>query len=242
MTINDLYDAVYYINLEKRPDRRKKFWECNGRFLDKKRTMRVEACDARNTSPPQMLRGALTAGNLESLMLARTAHAVSYSAPFVDALRNGYKKIFILEDDAEPLFQDIETFFFYESRAEKLGYDMFYAGGQIESALDPAEDYLYRINKNVLATQAISFNYNEKVFEKLAELNNFNKTYEYFTTHTKLGIYSTDEMISEQLTPITKAFISKKILFGQYPDHSDIECRNTNNTKTMKARLKTYEN
>lgn len=238
MKINDLFDCVYFINLKEREDRLRDFWKYNEKFLDKEKTVRVDACNAKNTCPPKVINGVLAAGDLQTLMQARTAHAVSYSKPFIDALEKGYKKIFILEDDAEPLFQDIEAFFFYESQAEKLGYDMFYAGGQIESSPSPAGDYLYRINNNVLATQAISFRYNEQVFEKLAGLNNFNETYEYFTTHTKWGDYSTDGMIAEELTPVTRAFISNKILFGQYAGHSDIECRETNHSRLMQKKLK----
>lgn len=242
MKINNLYDAVYYINLDSRTDRLRKFWDYNQKFLDQEKTIRITACDAKNTCAPKVRNGKLAPGDMQSLMMARTAHAVSYSKAFIDALANGYKKIFIFEDDAEPLFEDIETFFFYESEAEKMGYDMFYAGGQIVQDIEPAGNYLYKINNNVLATQAISYRYNETVFEKLAGLNDFNKTYESFTNHTKWGDYSTDEMIAEELTPITKSFISNRILFGQYADHSDIECRKTNHSKLMQEKLKQASN
>ena len=145
MKINNLYDAVYYINLDSRTDRLRKFWDYNQKFLDQEKTIRITACDAKNTCAPKVRNGKLAPGDMQSLMMARTAHAVSYSKAFIDALANGYKKIFIFEDDAEPLFEDIETFFFYESEAEKMGYDMFYAGGQIEQDIEPAGNYLYKM-------------------------------------------------------------------------------------------------
>ena len=68
------------------------FWKYNEKFLDKERTVRIDACNAKNTCPPKVIKGVLAAGNLQSLMQARTAHAVSYSKPFIDALRKRLQK------------------------------------------------------------------------------------------------------------------------------------------------------
>lgn len=230
MKINDLYDAVYYINLAKRTDRRKKFWEYNGKFLDKKRTLRIEACDA--TSAP-LLNGHLLNGSDHALTKTRTAHAVSYSSAFVHALEQGYQKIFIFEDDAKPLFGDIETFFFYEEKAQSLNYDMLYCGGWSPepSKFDKVNDYLLKINGNMLCTQSIGFNYNQKVFESLASLNDFDKTYELFNSTRNGPEYpdgtpsasATDMYMNDNLTTCTNSYATMKLLFGQYMDMSDIE-------------------
>ena len=225
MKINDLYDAVYYINLEKRPDRRKKFWEQNEKFLDKNRTLRIEACDATKSSYPPGNEGEV------ALLKSRTAHAVSYSSAFVHALEKGYQKIFIFEDDAEPLFGDIETFFFYEEKAQALNYDMIYFGGWLMSKPEKVHDYFIKANGNVLCTQSVGFNYNKKVFESLAALHDFGKTCKMFD-ETRTGPplpdgsrspTGTDNYMSDELQTCTNSFMCERILWGQYEDYSDIE-------------------
>ena len=48
MKLNDFFDCVYYINLNKRVDRKNKFWELNKNILDIEKTIRIPAFDASN--------------------------------------------------------------------------------------------------------------------------------------------------------------------------------------------------
>jgi hypothetical protein len=229
MRINDLFEAVYYINLDSRTDRDNKFWQLNKEVLCPERTIRVSAFDARNTN---------VNNGATSLMKARAAHSVSYSKPFRHAIDNGFRKILILEDDAEPIIKCPKQIFKLISNCQKTDYDILFLGGTIQSKLTKENEFLYRVKNNVLTTHAICFNDNDNLFSKIAPLgDNYAETFNYLTR--KRNFFATDLLTSE-LTLSHKSFFPKDIIYGQYESFSDIDGKNASYNSDIISRFEKY--
>ena len=104
MKLNSLFDCVYYINLDFRKDRNEKFWALNKKFLCREATIRISAHDASNSGQKN------NQPDWQKIIIARAAHATSYSSVFKHALSKGFKNILVFEDDAEPFFSEVSTF------------------------------------------------------------------------------------------------------------------------------------
>lgn len=229
MNLNKLFDAVYYINLDCRTDRLKHFWDSNRKFLCRNSTVRISAFDAKNS---EGLHG------FNSVMKARAAHLVSYSKPFNDALKNNFKNILILEDDAEPLTSDITEAHSIISNCQKTAYDILFLGGTVQSKLSKENDFLYKVKNNVLTTHAISFRNNNKLFEKMSEKGkDFNTAFN-FVTRERAG-FATDLLTSE-LTLNYSSFITNKLIYGQYENFSDIDGVNAPRNQDMISRFERF--
>lgn len=222
MKLNDLFDAVYYINLDSRTDRDEEFWELNNNFLCKERTIRISAFDARNTS---------VADGVLPLMRARAAHSVSYSKPFRHAIENNFKKILVLEDDAEPMIKDPEEMYSLIKNCQQTDYDILFLGGTVQSQLTKENEFLYKVKNNVLTTHAISFCDNNNLFKTIAPLgNNYEATFEYLTRQR--NCFATDLLTSE-LTLKYRSFFPKSLIYGQYESFSDIDGKNASYNNDM---------
>lgn len=231
MKINDLVDCVYYINLDKRKDRREQFWKHNGIFLDKERTVRIPAFDASNKKNNT---------DFESIINARSAISLSYIHPFIHAQANGFNEILIFEDDAEPFFEDLNVFKSELNAAKESDYEILFLGGTVQSNLYRNDKNLLKLNGNILATQAVCFNNRNKIFDQFL---NFPKD---FPSMRKFLIANNgccmDTIIGQKLTQIKKSFLTSKLLFGQYESFSDIEAKTISYNSDMCKRFKLFCN
>jgi hypothetical protein len=229
MKINDLFDAVYYINLDSRTDRNNEFWKLNADFLCKDTTIRISAFDAKN---PNVSHGVLP------LMRARAAHSVSYSKPFCHAIENKFQKILILEDDAQPMIQDPEEMYNLVSNCQQTDYDILFLGGTIQSQLTKENEFLYSVKNNVLTTHAISFCNNNDLFKTIAPLgNNYNKTFDYLTRQRS---FSATDLLTSELTLKYRSFFPNRLIYGQYESFSDIDGKNAAYNTDMIKRFEKY--
>jgi hypothetical protein len=210
MKINDLVDQVYYINLDDRVDRYDQFWKLNDRLLDKDRTERISAYDAKNkTSNTDYI----------NLIRARSAHLISYTFPFVKALEAGHDEIIIFEDDAEPFFKEVSELEIFISEANQNNYDILFFGGTAQSKLNKETNNLYRVLNNVFTTHAIAFNNKDGFFSKMAEMH---KPFDdIFSAFASSGAAS--DLILSTMTLDHKGYICSKLLYGQFESHSDID-------------------
>ena len=229
MKINDLFDAVYYINLDSRTDRNNKFWKLNGNFLCEKETIRISAFDAKN---PNAADGVLP------LMRARAAHSVSYSKPFCHAIQNNFKKILVLEDDAEPMIEDPKEMYTLIKDCQQTEYDILFLGGTIQSKLTKENESLYRVKNNVLTTHAISFCDNNNLFKTIAPLgNNYNETFDYLARQRNC---SATDLLTSELTLKYRSFFPRSLIYGQYESFSDIDGKNAAYNTDMINRFEKY--
>jgi hypothetical protein len=229
MKLNNLFDAVYYINLDSRTDRDNEFWRLNNNFLCKDTTIRISAFDAKN---PNVSHGVLP------LMRARAAHSVSYSKPFCHAIQNNFQKILILEDDAQPMIQDPEEMYTLVSNCQQTDYDILFLGGTIQSQLTKENQFLYSVKNNVLTTHAISFCNNNDLFKTIAPLgNNYNKTFDYLTRQRS---FSATDLLTSELTLKYRSFFPNRLIYGQYESFSDIDGKNAAYNTDMIKRFEKY--
>lgn len=229
MKLNDLFDAVYYINLDSRTDRDDEFWRLNNNFLCKEQTIRISAFDARNSN---------VANGVLPLMRARAAHSVSYSKPFCHAIENNFKKILVLEDDAQPMIKDSIEMYSLIKNCQQTEYDILFLGGTIQSKLTKENEFLYRVKNNVLTTHAISFCDNNDLFKTIAPLgNNYNKTFDYLTRQRNC---SATDLLTSELTLKYRSFFPKCLAYGQYESFSDIDGKNAAYNTDMINRFEKY--
>lgn len=227
MNINDLVDCVYYINLDDRVDRDKEFWDLNKSFLDKDKTQRISAYNAKNT-----------ASNTDyvNLMRARSAHMISYTAPFVKALEQGHNEILIFEDDAEPFFEDVSELELFISEANTNNYDVLFLGGTIQSKLNKESANLYRVLNNVFTTHAIVFNNRNGIFNKMADMHKpFDDIYHAFSSSG-----AASDLILSTMTLEYTGYICSKLLYGQYESYSDIDAQSVSYNSDMLDRFNKF--
>ena len=231
MKLNSLFDGIYYINLDFRKDRNEKFWYLNKKFLCEERTIRISAYDASN---PGLKKNQL---DWQKIIAARAAHATSYSSVFKNALSRGYKNILVFEDDAEPMYKEVSTFFKIFDSALTNNYEMLFLGGTIQSKLLKLNEYLYSINGNVLTTHAICFNNRNNLFEKIASIA---PNFETAIKNISEKNIATD-MLTAYLSTIHKSFFPCDILYGQYESFSDTDGKKANYNNAMFQRFEKYK-
>ena len=231
MKLNSFFDCVYYINLDFRKDRNEKFWDLNKKFLCKEATIRISALDASNLGQKN------NQLDWQKIMIARAAHATSYSAVFKHALSKGFKNILVFEDDAEPFFSEISTFLKIFNSAFTNNYEMLFLGGTILSKLSKVNEFLYLINGNVLTTHAICFYNRNSIFEKIA---NIAPTFEIGIKNISKNNLATD-MVTSALSKFHKSFFPCEILYGQYESFSNIEGRKANYNDSMFENFKKFK-
>jgi len=230
MKINDLFDAVYYINLDSRKDRMEKFWELNNKFLCEKSTIRISAFDASNSG--------LKNNQLDwqKIMTSRAAHATSYSSVFNHALNNNNKNILVFEDDAEPMFDDLSIFLKTMKSALENDFEMLFLGGTIQSRIEKINAHLYLVNGNVLTTHAICFYDKNNLFKKIAGIA---PTFKDGLTNISQNGIATD-IVTLNLSKVHKSFFPSRILYGQYESFSDIDGKNAAYNTDMMNRFEKY--
>jgi hypothetical protein len=229
--LNDLFDCVYYINLDCRQDRKEEFWTMNKNFLNEQKTKRISAVDAKNT---------VSVHNFFSLISARAGISSSYILPFIDAQKNGYNKILIFEDDAQPLFSNLDDITKSILSAEENNYSILFLGGSIQSKLQKQNDYLYKLNNNILATQAVAYNnLSQNIFNEFLKFKNFSfeQMRDYLMNH---GGCCMDTIIGQHLTGKYNSFISNPLFYGQKEGYSNINSQKESYTQEMLQRFKDF--
>ena len=229
MKINDLFDCVYYINLDARKDRDDKFWELHDGLLDKQTTKRISAFDARNFSCNTDYNG---------IVNARAGISVSYIKPFLDALDNNFKEILILEDDAEPFFESSSELSDAILSANSRAYDILFLGGSVQSNLTRECEDLFRLDGNILATQAVAYNNRNNFFERMLKFPKEHEEMVPFLSNN--GGICMDTIIGQFLTKEFNSFLSSKLLYGQFESLSDIEVLVTAYNPDMKRRFEEF--
>jgi hypothetical protein len=231
MKLNDLFDCVYYINLNKRIDRKNKFWQLNKNILDIERTIRITAFDASNQKNNT---------DFTSIINARTAISLSYTQPFLHAVKNNFNQILIFEDDAEPFFTDASLINKYLTDANELNYEIMFLGGTVQSPLDRASANLFNLKGNILATQAVCFNNRNSIFNQFSQ---FPSSFENMRNFLLLNNgCCMDTIIGKKMTQQRTSFVTDKLLFGQYESFSDIEAETTSYNKDMINRFLKFAN
>lgn len=230
MKINDLFDAVYYINLDSRKDRMEKFWDLNNKFLCKKSTIRIPAFDCSNSG--------LKNNQLDwqKIMTSRAAHATSYSSVFNHALNNKNRNILVFEDDAEPMFKDLSIFLKTMKSAIENDFEMLFLGGTIQSKIKKFNEHLYLVNGNVLTTHAICFFDKNNLFQKISKIA---PTFEDGLINISQKGIATD-IITLNLSRFHKSFFPSNILYGQYESFSDIDGKNASYNTDMIERFEKF--
>ena len=229
MKLNDLFDCVYYINLDKRVDRKNKFWQLNKNILDAERTVRISAFDASNQKNNT---------DFISIINARTAISLSYMQPFLHASSNNFNEILIFEDDAEPFFTCPSILKEYLINANQLKYEIMFLGGTVQSPLDRASSKLFHLKGNILATQAVCFNNRNNIFHQFNQFPlDFESMRNFLLSNNGCCM---DTIIGEKFTQQRSSFITDKLLFGQYESFSDIEAQTTCYNKDMINRFSKF--
>ncbi len=193
--LNDFFDKIYCINLDRRPDR----WvECQTEF-DKLNLIveRVSAIDGTNiTNNTRLKNGALA--------LSLTVNNI-----IADAIEKKYNKILILEDDIE--FTENINVFNEEIKHLPSDWDLLYFGGNHNlhagaSAPIPVNDYFRRLH-NTYSTHAIGIN--SSGFKLIEE-------------KIRLAIKEIDVLYAE-IQKTNNVYCFNKLLATQRDSFSDIE-------------------
>lgn len=229
MKINDIFDCVYYINLDARKDRNDKFWELHKNLLDKDSTKRISAFDARNTTCNTDYNGVVN---------ARAAISVSYMKPFIDAVENNFNEILILEDDAEPFFNHPEELNESLESSNREKYDILFLGGSVQSRLNKRNSELFKLEGNILATQAVAYNNRNNLFGQMSRFPQEHQAMVSFLSQN--GGICMDTIIGAHLTKKFNSFLPTKLLYGQFESHSDIEVLVTAYNEDMRRRFDKY--
>jgi len=146
MRIQDFFDKGYYINLDRRPDRRKEFEEEMEKHNLHNFFERVSAEDSINELDP---------------MKKHYYCASSFYKLFEKIYDKGYETVVIFEDDAQ--FYNTDTSCGHdlvEKTLDELQYftdwDMVYFGGHPRGEVESVSKTLYRVN-DILTTHACGY-------------------------------------------------------------------------------------
>lgn len=154
MKLNDFFDKIYCINLDRRTDR----WEnCEKQF--KKYGLNVERFAAVNGND-------LIPKGVNGLMAGEVGVIRSNYNVIKDAKNNGYKNIIIFEDDVELCDDFINKFTEFFSKVPK-DWGFLYMGGNHVGGLSMINDNVAKINHSY-AIHAICVN--EMVYDHILEL------------------------------------------------------------------------
>jgi len=136
--LNEYFDKIYCINLDRRPDRWK---HCADLFArEGLNVQRFTAIDKNDISG----NGAITSGQLACMS--------SHRAIMIDAINNKYDKILILEDDV--VFENgLDKFFADNVDNVPNDWKFLYLGGNHLNGLSKINDNIYRMVSS-LATHA----------------------------------------------------------------------------------------
>lgn len=172
MHINQFFDYIYCINLNRRTDR----WQAVQKELSKHgiKATRFEALDGYELSFKHIPTVSMEKKKFyfpgDDQINTREAGLIfSHKMILLDAIAHGYNNILILEDDI--VFKDNFAQMF-DTAVKELpsDWDMFYLGGMNWFGNDkPYSDNL-RIANKTLGTYAVGINHT--VFEKLLDLSN----------------------------------------------------------------------
>ncbi|RCS49483.1 hypothetical protein DTL42_13240 [Bremerella cremea] len=148
----DYFDAVYCLNLDRRPDRWRDFTDGLPADWPFKRPIRVSAIDGKKVPSPDFF----TSGNAAWGCLRGHTRLIE------DALNNGLRRILLLEDDAKflPGFTQ-KTRDFLNAIPDGTDWDMLYLGGQhlkvLKTPPEQVNESVYR-PYNVNRTHAFAVN------------------------------------------------------------------------------------
>ncbi|SER31606.1 glycosyltransferase family 25 protein [Pedobacter rhizosphaerae] len=201
--LNTHFDKIYCISLEKRNERREKF-KSNYKYLGTDNITVFNAVDGNNLDDKewQFSKGALG---------CRMSHLSIYS----EAIKKGYKKILVLEDDVIIKKQFISDL---NEVISLVGddYDMIYFGGFNFLEPKPVTSHILRL-QNTLALHAVAIN--SRCLSTLIRKIEEDKR-------------SVDSVIAE-LHPQLKVYGFTKASAVQRKGYSDILNKNVNYTGTF---------
>jgi len=176
-SVNTFFNKVYYINLTRRPDRLVHITQqlsSNNIVAEK-----IEAIDGLFSSFSCV--PSVDTNKKEVTLLSHTkissfeaALVATHKLILIDALKNNYSNILILEDDAafsssftegfNNIVKDIPT-----------NWDVLYLGALGLPALSKREKYSYALDKAVYILGCHAIGINSSVFEKLLAVSTFDK-------------------------------------------------------------------
>jgi len=172
MVLNDFFNKIYVINLERRLDRRTEILEeleNFGIFAEL-----FEAIDGNkfDWSGYEYIYAKGTGHDLKNGGISKSIAGLAKTHQLIlqDAIKNGYESILILEDDAE--FVDTLHYSFTQALAElPEDWDLFYLGSQNFIELPKPYSTLLGRSSNTLGLHAIGIN--KKAYQALLDSIDF---------------------------------------------------------------------
>ncbi|CAB4158047.1 Glycosyl transferase, family 25 [uncultured Caudovirales phage] len=180
--LNDFFDQIYYINLNSRPDR----------LSSIKEQLEMNNVTAKRVAGIQQKFSVKKKINNAELGLILTQKLI-----LIDAIRNNYKSILILEDDA--IFCTDFIYHFDAAVAELPDdWDLFYLGGQYWLAFPEKFSKHVSIANRILGSHALGIK--STVFETMLNISNFSE--------------AGDQTFADKQKDL-KSYITKKTLIDQ---------------------------
>jgi len=205
----NFFDKIFCINLKTRPDR---WQECLGIFEQlniQNKVIKFEAVDlSRDTSIIEMHRG-------------RCGCAQSHLDIIKDAKKNNYQNILIFEDDIK-LHSDTETVFSVMSESiNELppDWEIFYPSANPPNHWESLANYSKKLCQVKAAFTTHSIAINSNIFDLLLErFNSYGDVNNFI--HKAVAV---DNFYTESACSRGKVFLSKKLLFTQRNNYSNID-------------------
>ena len=193
--INEIFDHVYFINLDSRTDRL-------DHIQDQLHQLDISATRVAGVKTEEI-------DNLSTISLGQLGCLLSHRFILEDARNHSYKSVLILEDDIvfkSPEISDLET---YMSNLPK-DWDMLYLCGNNYSGLSKVTENIFR-TFGTLSTAAYAVN--SKIYDQLLSILSVE------SPKKPIDSYYLDQH------PHIKAYVCVPSLAFQRPDFSDIEHR-----------------
>jgi GR25 family glycosyltransferase involved in LPS biosynthesis len=195
------FDAVYYINMDSRIDRKEKFEKV-----------------ASELNIPAIRFSAITAKDEEALPLYpghndprrkyKMGCTLSHQAIIQIAKNNGYQNCLIFEDDCIFLDKYVEKIQQCVDELKNIDWSLFYLGGQPNNYCKPVSDNLVEIeNGGVYATHAYAINHT--FYDKVLEIK-------------PTQVDTIDILYLNYNLDVRKCILSKELLAVQDNSYSDL--------------------
>lgn len=156
--INDYFDKIYCLNLDRRPDRlqsmKKRFDHFGIEFT------RIKAFDALQMTDPEFKKFK----RYKSISKKELCCTLGHSAIYRDALHNGYSRVLVFEDDA--MF--VENFSKRIQQIEELDWNLVLLGSSNYKKIPSVSNGFYH---PVHDWGAFAYGINKECFEQLLEWN-----------------------------------------------------------------------
>lgn len=200
MNLNNFFDQIYCINLDRRKDR----WSNAFNQFEKNGIVvkRISAIDGSvkkfnriKTVDPEKVDESL--GGDKKISPTEASITFSHKLMLIDAIANGYDKILMLEDDCS-FIDDFNDNFIKTINDLPEDWDLFYLGGQ--NWLGNPEPYASRLNitKHTLGMHAVGIR--STIFEKMLNKTNLREPLDitYAKEQARLKSYIAKPMLVNQ--------------------------------------------